>query len=39
LPIITHGQNYFDYALQLTCTLKANRLATGIAEAYAHGDH
>ena len=28
--MITHCQNYFDYALQLTCTLKANPLATGV---------
>jgi hypothetical protein len=27
-PMITHCQNYFDNALQLICTLKANPLAT-----------
>jgi hypothetical protein len=37
--MITQSQNYFDYALQLTCTLKANPLATGVPEGYVHGDH
>jgi hypothetical protein len=37
--MITLSQNYFDYALQLTCTLKANPLATGVADGYVHGDH
>jgi hypothetical protein len=37
--MITLSQNYFDYALQLTCTLMANPLATGVAEGYVHGDH
>jgi hypothetical protein len=37
--MIAHCQNYFDNALQLTCTLKANPLATGAAEGYVHGDH
>jgi hypothetical protein len=33
------SQNHFDNALQLTFTLKANRLATGLAEGDVHGDH
>jgi hypothetical protein len=37
--MFTLSQNYFDNALQLTCTLKTNPLATGVAEAYVHGDH
>jgi hypothetical protein len=37
--MITQSQNYSDYALQLTCTFKANPLATGLTEGYPHGDH
>jgi glycosyltransferase involved in cell wall biosynthesis len=32
--MITHSQNYSDNAMQLTCTLKANPLATAVTDGY-----
>jgi hypothetical protein len=37
--MITQSQNFSDNAMQLTCTFKANPLATAVADGYGHGDH
>jgi hypothetical protein len=37
--MLTHSRSYFDNALQLTYTLKANPLAIADAGGYLHGVH